>query len=150
MSIGGTNPMNLTGTPMDLSGDSYEFKINDINNLTLTGNSISPVVVRTLTPQSIYLNKLKIKLIKALGSDCRMCGHRIKLEFAHVKRTSLCGKTGRGKCKRLYDVKNNLSSYILLCKRPCHLKFDKEHSFEHVTYSRYNRKYHYREEDQHD
>jgi len=110
-----------------------------------------------LTPQSIYLNKLKSKLIKALGSDCRMCGHRRKLEFAHVKRTQLCGKTGRGKCKRLYDIKNNLSSYILLCKRPCHLNFDKDHKFEHVIYNKYCKSTHtikrtwkYREEDQHD
>jgi len=127
---------------------------------------------KSLTPQSIYLNKLKIKLIKALGSDCRMCGHRVKLEFAHVRRTKLCGKTGRGKCKRLYDVKNNLSSYILLCKRPCHLEFDRIHRFEHPTYRKFNQtseqhkaywdsvnsgyiarirgKYKYREEDQHD
>jgi len=95
---------------------------------------------KTLTPQSVYLNKLKIKLQKALGSDCRKCGHRRKLEFAHIKRTTLCGKTGRGKCKRLYDIKNNLGSYILLC-HSCHVDFDREHKFEHPRYSKYNRTY---------
>jgi len=112
-------------------------------------NASIPRQVIVLTKQSIYLNKLKIILQKALGSDCRKCGHRSKLEFAHVKKTKLTGITGRGKCKRLYDIKNNLGSYILLC-HGCHRQFDRDHKFTHVTYSRYNRKYHYREEDQHD
>jgi len=123
-----TNPIPTTFDPLLYTNATVDFHRQEL------------VSYKTLSKQGIYLNKLKIKLIKALGSDCRMCGHRRKLEFAHVRRTKLCGKTGRGKCKRLYDIKNNLSSYILLCKRPCHLEFDRTHKFKHVTYSKYKYK----------
>jgi len=85
---------------------------------------------KELSKHGRMVNKLQKELIKLLGRDCRKCGHRSKLEFAHVRKTKLCGKTGRGKQARMYDVKNHLDCYILLCK-PCHRQFDKTHKFEH-------------------
>ena len=89
--------------------------------------------IHTRSKQALFCDEMKKDLQKKLGSDCRKCGHRSKLEFAHVKRTKLSGKTGRGKKKRLYDIKNNLHCYILLCK-PCHRQFDKDNKYEHPTY----------------
>ena len=88
---------------------------------------------RPRSKQALFLDKMKKELQVALGRDCRKCGHRRQLEFAHVKKTKLSGKTGRGKKKRLYDIKNNFGSYILLCK-PCHREFDRLHKFEHPVH----------------
>lgn len=70
-----------------------------------------------------YIAKLKAKLIDYYGNKCRDCPKKRFLDFAHTKTTKLTGSKGRGKLKRLLDVKNNLDCYTLLCKR-CHLKFD--------------------------
>ncbi len=98
-----------------------------------------------LSKGGIRINKLQKKLKRLLGRDCKECGTRRRLEFAHVKKTKLCGIVGRGKSKRMYDIKNNLNCYILLC-RSCHRKFDLKHNYRHVRpvskhkgyYKRYN------------
>ena len=79
------------------------------------------------------LNELQQRLQYLLGGKCRGEGcHKItKLDFAHVKRTKLCGESGRGKSRRMYDIKKNLTSYILLCK-PCHRTFDTKYGYRHV------------------
>jgi len=79
------------------------------------------------------LNRLQQVLIEKLGGKCRgeNCNKRTKLDFAHVKITKLCGESGRGKSRRMYDIKKHLTSYILLCK-PCHRAFDTKHGYRHV------------------
>ena len=86
--------------------------------------------MKELSKHGQGVNKLQKELLKLLGKSCRKCGTKGKLQFAHVRKTKLCGKTGRGKQARMYDVKNNLDCYILLCKS-CHREFDRTHKFEH-------------------
>lgn len=71
------------------------------------------------------LQRLKAELIQTLGGSCLQCGSVNDLEFAHQAPTRLNGR-GRGKFKRLYDVKNNLLHYQLLC-RSCHEIEDQLH-----------------------
>jgi len=80
------------------------------------------------------LNRLQQNLIEILGGKCRGegCNKRTKLDFAHVKITNLSGETGRGKSRRIYDVKKHITSYILLCK-PCHRHFDTIHGYRHIV-----------------
>jgi hypothetical protein len=58
------------------------------------------------------------------GGCCQRCGTEDALEFAHAESTTLNSK-GRGRKERYYDVKRNISAYILLCK-PCHKAYDKQ------------------------
>jgi HNH endonuclease len=56
-------------------------------------------------------------------SRCRSCGRREELQFAHRRPTGLEGR-GRGREKRLYDIKHHPRAYVLLCKW-CHRDFDR-------------------------
>lgn len=69
-----------------------------------------------------WVNRTWQALIVALGSACLHCGALYELEFAHTEPTALCGK-GRGKSRRLRDVRRNPDKYILLCTS-CHDLFD--------------------------
>lgn len=64
--------------------------------------------------QKAYLERLKRKLLNYYGNKCCVCGSTENLEFAHKQPTKLSG-IGRGKSKRLIDVKNNLDKYALTC-----------------------------------
>lgn len=61
-------------------------------------------------------------LVAEYGSVCLHCESRLDLEFAHTEPTGLCGN-GRGKYRRLRDVRRNPTKYILLCMT-CHDLFD--------------------------
>jgi DNA-directed RNA polymerase subunit RPC12/RpoP len=63
-------------------------------------------------------------LREARGNQCRRCGSRVKLEFAHVKPTKVKGM-GRGQQVRYGDIKRNPDAYELLC-RDCHRAFDRK------------------------
>lgn len=72
----------------------------------------------------IHIIRKKLKLINFFGDRCNnpLCQKINNLEFAHIKPTKLYGE-GRGSNKRIYDIQNNITSYILLCKK-CHHDFD--------------------------
>ena len=80
-----------------------------------------------------YLAKLKASLIELLGGCCQGCGSQEGLEFAHRHGTefSFNGwkkyEKGRGKSKRLHDIKRHPERYILFC-HDCHFKYDRENS----------------------
>ena len=64
------------------------------------------------------------ELRNQFGGKCKNCGSKKKLEFAHILPTELCGTKhgkGRGSDRRIFDIKNNPSSYVLLCSI-CHMK----------------------------
>lgn len=73
------------------------------------------------------MHNLRLSLIDQLGGVCMAscCSQSDpdKLQFAHLKPTNLSG-SGRGMSHRLYDVKNNPTSYGLLCDDGCHREFD--------------------------
>lgn len=69
-----------------------------------------------------YIENLKNELLDYYGVKCKRCGSTTDLQFAHTKPTGLNG-AGRGKYRRLRDVKNNLDCYTLLCDK-CHKEFD--------------------------
>jgi len=62
-------------------------------------------------------NKLERQLKQKLGNKCSYpnCDRSRGLEFAHLRKTELSGKSGRGRSNRLSDVKHHLSSYTLRC-----------------------------------
>lgn len=64
------------------------------------------------------------ELRDARGNRCRRCGSKSKLEFAHVKETSVRGR-GRGQMVRYCDIKRNPDAYELLCWH-CHHEFDRK------------------------
>jgi len=64
------------------------------------------------------LDRLRIEF----GDCCQRCGSKTDLEFAHLKPTEIKGRS-RGRKERYYDIKNNKTSYILLC-HGCHKKLD--------------------------
>lgn len=68
--------------------------------------------------------RLKAWLLDYFGNKCAHCPETdvAVLEFAHQAWTKIHGK-GRGKRHRLYDIKNNLDMYILLC-HDCHYDYD--------------------------
>jgi hypothetical protein len=67
--------------------------------------------------------KKKFKELKILlGNKCIYCGIDKELEFAHVRKTELSGRS-RGTYKRYYDIKNNIDCYRLMCEG-CHKKRD--------------------------
>ena len=59
------------------------------------------------------------ELRNQFGGKCKNCGSKKKLEFAHILPTKLCGRNSRGSGERYFDIKNNPSSYVLLCSI-CH------------------------------
>ena len=61
------------------------------------------------------------ELRNQFGGKCKNCGSKKKLEFAHILPTKLCGTNSRGSDRRNRDIKNNPSSYVLLCSI-CHMK----------------------------
>lgn len=61
------------------------------------------------------------ELRNQFGGKCKNCGSKKKLEFAHILPTELCGTNSRGSDRRNRDIKNNPSSYVLLCSI-CHMK----------------------------
>ena len=65
---------------------------------------------------NLYARKLRERLIIQGGGECSFCGEKSILEFAHIKPTKLSGKS-RGMKKRILDVKNNWSCYLLTCDR---------------------------------
>ena len=71
-------------------------------------------------------NQLKQDLLSIYGNECNICFgtkcYNVKLQVAHIKETELSGRS-RGKRKRLYDIKNNQDSYVLLGKT-CHIEYD--------------------------
>lgn len=71
-----------------------------------------------------YLARMKERLLADLGGRCVDCGALEGLEFAHIAATELSGAPrGRGKRRRLLDVRKNLECYSVRC-RPCHDVFD--------------------------
>ena len=75
-----------------------------------------------MTRWTRYVQVLRAELEQALGGQCRDCGQTWGLEFAHLEPTNCVGR-GRGKYKRLKDVRENMDKYTLLCQ-PCHEAFD--------------------------
>lgn len=69
-----------------------------------------------------WRNRLHAALITEMGGRCEECGSLAPLEFAHKEPTGLSGP-GRGRDKRLLDVRRNMSKYRLLCKG-CHVDYD--------------------------
>lgn len=65
---------------------------------------------------SNYWKQLKKKLHSLYGNRCYFCSATTGLEFAHVLPTKLNGK-GRGRSRRLIDVKHNTDKYLLTCKK---------------------------------
>lgn len=72
--------------------------------------------------QNEWVKRVWQATIEAFGSACLHCGKSLNLEFAHTEPTGLCGR-GRGKYRRLRDVRRNPDKYILLCMT-CHDLFD--------------------------
>ena len=62
------------------------------------------------------------ELRQEFGGECKYCGAKHALEFAHLEPTGLSGK-GRGQGARVRNIRNNRDSYTLLC-RGCHREFD--------------------------
>lgn len=76
-------------------------------------------------PKRRYVETRSIQELRdARGNQCRRCGSRLKLEFAHVKETKLRGRS-RGQMHRYCDIKRNPDAYELLCWN-CHREFDKK------------------------
>lgn len=75
-----------------------------------------------MTRWTRYVQRVRAELEAALGGRCRDCGVEWGLEFAHLEPTECVGR-GRGKYKRLKDVRENMDKYTLLCQ-PCHEAFD--------------------------
>jgi hypothetical protein len=73
-----------------------------------------------------WIHKLRARLRDRYKSRCNYpgCVSRQKLEFAHLKPTSLFGRS-RGRIERLLDVLRNPGCYILMCKY-CHRRYDAE------------------------
>lgn len=65
--------------------------------------------------QNIWANKERIRLIRLFGNQCWFCDSTSLLEFAHIRPTGLHGK-GRGKSKRISDVRKHPYDYALTCK----------------------------------
>lgn len=65
------------------------------------------------------------ELRKSFGGKCVVCKTVEKLEFAHVKPTSL-SSDGRGLKNRYYDIKNHPDCYILMC-------FHHHHEFDRIS-----------------
>lgn len=70
------------------------------------------------SPNNEYRKRLRVRLVQQFGGRCEECGVEEGLEFAHVEPTGLNGE-GRGRAKRIFDVKKNPRSYRLLCMT-CH------------------------------
>lgn len=66
------------------------------------------------------------ELRAARGNKCGTCGRPsgddVKLEFAHVKKTRIKGRS-RGSLHRYYDIKKHPEAYLLECW-DCHLVRD--------------------------
>ncbi|MGH7259958.1 MAG: hypothetical protein ACREI9_04670 [Nitrospiraceae bacterium] len=76
------------------------------------------------------------RLRERFGGECGECGIThgalrylqngnvlvMTLEFAHVEATGLKGR-GRGRTKRIHDIRRNPEAYRLLC-RQCHMDLD--------------------------
>ncbi len=62
-----------------------------------------------------YLDRLERRLLAQRGNECQKCGSKDWLEWAHLEPTGLKGE-GRGKRRRLLDVKRNPTRHALLCK----------------------------------
>jgi 5-methylcytosine-specific restriction endonuclease McrA len=69
-----------------------------------------------------WIKKAMRHLKQDRGGKCQKCGNGGRLEFAHIEPTDLNGR-GRGRKERYYDVINNPTAYLLLC-RNCHKLFD--------------------------
>lgn len=71
-----------------------------------------------------WIKKERKRLIELHGGKCSVsiCGSTSNLEFAHVQPTGLKGE-GRGRKERVYDIRDNPDSYILLCSG-CHKALD--------------------------
>ena len=76
-----------------------------------------------MSPERIKLTENFNELRKEFGNRCEFCGYTSGLEFAHIVPTGLMGM-GRGKKKRYYNIVNNKTDYLLLCK-DCHRRFDR-------------------------
>ena len=74
--------------------------------------------------QNKWIKQARGALMLEFGGCCQRCGTEDALEFAHAAPTKLNSK-GRGRKERFYDVKRNISAYVLLC-RACHKAFDRE------------------------
>ena len=66
---------------------------------------------------------IRSAIVFLMGGRCVDCGSKRKLEFSHIRPTSLSGAS-RGSTTRILDVCRNVTSYRLRCKR-CHVRFDK-------------------------
>ena len=79
-------------------------------------------------------SELRKRLLQHYNNRCFFCGSAKELQFAHMRPTKLQGM-GRGSMHRVYDIKNNLLNYELLC-RECHESFDnnKEFKFSNQVY----------------
>jgi 5-methylcytosine-specific restriction endonuclease McrA len=76
-----------------------------------------------------FRKALRKKLIEERNSTCSKCGKVFRgaspnAHFHHIRETGV-GGMGRGRERRLYDIKNNPERYVLLC-RDCHTKIHKE------------------------
>ena len=76
------------------------------------------------TRSNVWIVEAFKRLREAYGGKCAICGSSERLEFAHVRPTSLMGR-GRGRKERYYDVSNNPECYMLLC-HDCHRDHDDE------------------------
>jgi hypothetical protein len=59
-------------------------------------------------------------------SKCVSCGSQMDLQFAHIKKTNLSGRS-RGLVKRYLDITQNPDCYTILCgnhKHSCHILYD--------------------------
>jgi hypothetical protein len=76
-----------------------------------------------------YLDRLRTRLLMERGNSCSVCKGlscgNIRLEFAHIKPTSINGSS-RGLSKRLLDIQSNPECYSLMGKI-CHDNYDATH-----------------------
>ena len=80
------------------------------------------------------------ELRNQFGGKCKNCGSKKKLEFAHILPTKLCGDNSRGSKERYFDIKNNPSSYVLLCSI-CHGRIGDTSEMRQFHEQHYKQKY---------
>lgn len=74
------------------------------------------------TRQNEWVKRVWQETIEAFGAACAHCGLQWDLEFAHKEPTRVKGR-GRGKSRRLADIRKHPEKYLLLCVE-CHATFD--------------------------
>lgn len=78
-----------------------------------------------------YRKRLRRRVRRLLGHQCVVCQSTKRIEYAHIKPTTVRG-VGRGLARRYRDILINHTSYIPMC-HSCHVGFD-AHQFDFTVH----------------